>query len=635
MSDFRKAVIRIAAGIRRRLMTCASSTTGSLDHELRDRVDTASSRWFRSESDVAPLGDDGRRVRPTATQNASEDLSKMCELKRALKHARSANSAKSRFLAAMSHEIRTPMNGILGMTGLLMETRQSAEQLNYCQAIDHSARKLLALIDEILDLSKIEAGRLELRREAIRLETVLQTAVELMAPRAREKGIEIAWTIDGRVPGLVIGDQGRVHQILLNLIGNAIRFTDQGGVLIGCRLEAQTSMSSRISLQVTDTGVGISEDALETIFGEFDQASTSTAGNRGGTGLGLAISRKLAIAMGGDVRVESSPGRGATFTAEIEFAHAAGTPSVSTIRPLGRRFGHALLAFDKAIERKALAHALGELGIPVLEANSPLDTAAIGWAAECGRPVDLIFVDADSDPLDAGACLATARAVPGVCTVRGFVLVDATVRVRYESFKPQGFDSYLVRPVRPDTLQRMLICQNGIVDPSRSELEALETVQSSGQKKAYRVLLTEDDEVNALLVCRLLETMGCSVVHAKDGEQGVECVRQSLELNGRSFDLILMDIFMPKLDGFEALAALRNLVELRADHRHVLPAIIAITANAFEEDRLRCLDAGFDDYLAKPFEREQFQRLITRWCATTHAADTSVGHRAHADGSLR
>ncbi|MFM1815695.1 MAG: hypothetical protein RLZ98_2390, partial [Pseudomonadota bacterium] len=572
----------------------------------------AGQRWFAFER---------HSVRGGEIEEVGRDITVELEKAEALAEARdqalSADRAKSRFLATMSHEIRTPMNGILGMTGLLLETTQTPEQVNYCHAIDQSARTLLGLIDEILDFSKIEAGRLELRNEPFALHSAIQSAVELLAPKAHEKGLEIAFTLDPELPGMVVGDKARVRQVLLNLIGNALRFTDRGGVLVNCSVLANSGQQARVSIQVKDTGVGIEASALDGIFGEFDQGATPVHARRGGTGLGLAISRRLALAMGGDITVVSAPGRGATFTVELELGVVEGARPLRT-RAEGMKLArHALLAFDRAIERRSLAQNLRSFGISVTEANSPSDLGAIRSASETGQPVDLVIVDAEGDPLSAGACLAALRERASGQPVRGVILVNALARASLGQFRAQGFSSYLVRPVLAATLPAQLSATRGD-GALADEVQHQSALPVPENERRLNVLLAEDNEINALLARRLLEKMGCSLVHARDGQQAVDAVRRSLEGLACEFDIVLMDMQMPLMDGFEATATIRALKEGSGAVR--LPAIVAVTANAFEEDRKRCLDAGLDDYLAKPFERADLERLILRWCSSRTAA---------------
>lgn len=570
-------------------------------------------RWISWERHVlpSPVGQ-GREA-----QEIGKDVTELYEAARSVIGARdvaqAANRAKSRFLASMSHEIRTPMNGILGMTGLLLETRQSPEQINYCQAIEQSARTLLTLIDEILDFSKIEAGKITLKKEPFALHDAIQSTVDLLATRAHEKDLEIAWTVDHTLPSLLVGDQARIRQILLNLIANALKFTDRGGVLVDCALIASEHATNRVAIQIKDTGIGIGTEALEGIFAEYEQANTAATTGRGGTGLGLAISQRLARAMGGNITVVSSPGRGTTFTVELELGAVEGAQTLSSKRPAAATATHVLLAFSRVIERRALAHHLRAMSICVTECDSPESIASIRNASAAGHPIDLIIVDADSDPIAAGHCLTAARQAAPDLHVRGILMINAIARTSLAQFRAEGFESYLVRPVRPATLLRQIQLDPAGSTAGESE-ERPDIVDLDQTFQGIHVLVAEDNEINALLASRLLEKMGCTNVVARDGRQAVDAMKRSHEGLEKEFDLVLMDIQMPKLGGLEAAAAIRQLATADSGQNIQIPAIVAVTANAFEEDRMACLAAGLDDYLAKPFDRRELEQIIIKWC---------------------
>ena len=515
----------------------------------------------------------------------------------------------------MSHEIRTPMNGILGMASLLLETPQTPEQSTYAQAIDQSARTLLALIDEILDFSKIEAGKLELAEEPFALEACVQGAVELLALRAHAKGLEMAWSVSPHLPRLLFGDEARVRQILLNLLSNAVKFTDAGGVSVEVGPSAEPCNEPgcvAIEITVEDTGIGLSPDDMRRLFTEFEQADAAVRRADGGTGLGLAISMQLARAMRGGIRVASTLGKGSTFTAclalppvELGADHAGSDPIGEGVR--------VLLAFDRPLERRALGYALASAGVATTEVEFAKAEAVLEAAVAEGSPFDRLVIDGAEGPGAAGSLLAKARQLNGQAKVRGIVLVNVLARANLAEFRAAGFDAYLVRPVRPASLMLHLGFGRPLgPPPAVSNESAVPAPPQAGWTCARRVLLAEDNEINALLAKRVLEKCGCEYVAVGNGAEAVAAVGKVLRGETRGFDLILMDIFMPQLDGLEAARAIKKLYA-GVPPGTGAPPIVALTANAFAEDKQRYLEAGMDDYLAKPFDKAGLEAVLHRW----------------------
>ena len=589
-----------------------ASAEGAPRRRLVRQIETRDGpRWFAIEEHGVPAGEASRTDVQSVGRDITEERAAQAALAEARDQAQAANRAKSRFLAAMSHEIRTPMNGILGMVQLLLDTPQSAEQQTYSRAIDQSARTLLSLIDEILDFSKIEAGKLVIEKAEYSLAACVQATVELIAPAAHEKSLELAWTVDPALPARMLGDEARVRQILLNLIGNAVKFTDRGGVLVAIELASVPGSAERhVAVHVKDTGIGLSAEAKAQLFAEFGQADAPLSQRRGGTGLGLVISRRLARAMGGDITVASELGKGATFSIVLPIETEVNDTPLIAGEEGQRSTGSVLLAFDRAIERGALATNLRHLGLRVREIDDPA-LIAHGPQTAGESEYEAVIVDASCDPQEAAQALARLKARAPDRNVRGLVLIDAVAKSSLAKFRMAGFDSYLVRPVRLDALCAMVRGETGKAASCREPLAESEPRGTAVKERSGAlVLLAEDNGINALLARRMLEKAGCTVVHAQNGEQAVWEVARTLRGEAPAFDLVLMDVHMPRLDGLEAAAEIRRLAGQSSVR---VPPMIALTANAFPEDRQRCLDAGLDDYLAKPFLFNELVALLQKW----------------------
>ncbi|XSG83173.1 MAG: ATP-binding protein [Methyloligella sp. ZOD6] len=572
-------------------------------------------RWFIWE-DLAITDESGAL---TEIQSVGHDVTEQRAAEQALAEARdnaeSASTAKSRFLASMSHEIRTPMNGILGMTGLLLDTRLSPEQTTYAKAIGSSAKTLLSLIDEVLDFSKIEAGRVELHSAPFDIAEAMQSVIELLAPRAREKGLAVGWYADPALPRTVVGDGMRVRQILMNLVGNAIKFTDRGGV--GLRLTRSEkdaeSEALRLRFVVNDTGPGIPREKLDQIFMEFEQADSTLSRRHGGTGLGLAISKRLVDAMGGEIHVTSAPGEGTDFIVDLPLDAPGDSGAIAGDWPR-LEDKSLLLVMQEPVEASLATDVLVAMGADVTQRH-PEDLSALGPAGrEALGGYDMLLTDRTSlDALPFDLLDAFGRRKSD--DKRAVVVLDPGERPEIAALKARGFDGYLMRPIRP---RSMLIQLAG--DSAAEAMAAKQDVGfpprwTSSAGAALNVLLAEDNDINALLARAVLEKAGARVTRAANGAEAIARAGEALGGNAedRGFDLVLMDIHMPDMDGIEAAGRIRALYPERAKPGADRPPIVALTANAFAEDRAAYLEAGLDDYLAKPFEKNDLLTLIARW----------------------